>query len=33
MISGIAKMPLRPIRFVLGWVCTLIMACAVFVAI
>jgi len=26
MISGIAKMPLRPIRFVLGWVCTLIMA-------
>ncbi len=32
MISGMAKMPLRPILFVLGWVCCLIMAYAVFAA-
>ncbi len=32
MISGIAKMPLRPILFVLGWLCILIMAYAVFAA-
>jgi uncharacterized MAPEG superfamily protein len=33
IIWGIAKMPLRQILFVLGWVCTLIMAYAAFAAI
>ena len=32
MISGYARMPLRPIIFTLGWVCCLIMAYAVFAA-
>ncbi|MGJ8615599.1 MAG: MAPEG family protein [Sulfitobacter sp.] len=32
MISGIAKMPLRPILFNLGWLCCLIMAYAVWAA-
>jgi len=32
MISGIAKEPLRPILFTAGWICTLIMAYAVFAA-
>ncbi|MBM2292398.1 MAPEG family protein [Sulfitobacter pseudonitzschiae] len=30
MISGLAKMPLRPILFVLGWVCCLVLASQVF---
>jgi uncharacterized membrane protein YecN with MAPEG domain len=30
MISGFAKMPLRPILFTAGWLCCLIMAYAVF---
>lgn len=32
MISGVARLPLRPIIFTLGWVCCLIMAYAVFAA-
>ena len=32
MISGYAKMPIRPIIFTLGWVCCMIMAYAVFAA-
>ncbi|WP_377512624.1 MAPEG family protein [Octadecabacter sp. R77987] len=32
MISGIARLPLRPIIFLLGWICVLIMAYAVFAA-
>lgn len=32
MISGYARMPIRPIVFNLGWVCCLIMAYAVFAA-
>jgi len=32
MISGYARMPIRPILFTLGWVCCLIMAYAVFAA-
>ena len=32
MISGVARMPLRPIIFTLGWLCCLIMAYAVFAA-
>ncbi len=32
MITGIAKMPLRPIIFCLGWLCCLIMGYAVFAA-
>ncbi|NNE54021.1 MAG: MAPEG family protein [Sulfitobacter sp.] len=32
MISGIARMPLRPILFNLGWLCCLLMAYAVFAA-
>ncbi|WP_050931468.1 MAPEG family protein [Aestuariivita boseongensis] len=32
MISGYAKMPIRPIIFTLGWACCLIMAYAVFAA-
>ncbi len=32
MISGIARMPLRPILFNLGWLCCLIMGYAVFAA-
>lgn len=32
MISGFAKMPLRPLLFTTGWACCLIMAYAVFAA-
>ncbi|SPJ27546.1 MAPEG family protein [Falsiruegeria mediterranea] len=32
MISGYAKTPLRPILFTAGWICTLLMAYAVFSA-
>ncbi|UWR21463.1 MAPEG family protein [Sulfitobacter sp. S190] len=32
MISGTARMPLRPILFTLGWVCCLILGYAVFAA-
>jgi len=32
MISGVARMPLRPLIFSAGWVCCLLMAYAVFVA-
>ncbi|MBU2992825.1 MAPEG family protein [Octadecabacter sp. 1_MG-2023] len=32
MITGLAKLPLRPIIFVLGYVCVLIMAYSVFAA-
>ncbi|WP_238475612.1 MAPEG family protein [Rhodophyticola sp. CCM32] len=32
MISGMARMPLRPILFTAGWICCLIMAYAVFTA-
>ena len=32
MISGIAREPLRPILFSLGWICVMIMAYAVFAA-
>ena len=32
MITGYARMPLRPIVFTLGWICCLIMAYAVFAA-
>lgn len=32
MISGLAKMPLRPALFLIGWLCCLIMAYAVFAA-
>jgi hypothetical protein len=32
MISGIARMPIRPILFTVGWVCCLIMGYAVFAA-
>lgn len=32
MISGYARMPIRPIIFTLGWACCLIMAYAVFAA-
>lgn len=32
MISGFARMPLRPILFTSGWVCCLVMAYAVFSA-
>ncbi len=32
MISGYARMPIRPIVFTLGWICCLIMAYAVFAA-
>ena len=32
MISGIARKPLRPILFSLGWICVMIMAYAVFAA-
>lgn len=32
MITGVALMPVRPLIFVAGWVCTLIMAYAVFAA-
>ncbi|MCU9837839.1 MAPEG family protein [Ruegeria sp. WL0004] len=32
MISGYARMPLRPILFSAGWVCTLMMAYAIFAA-
>lgn len=30
MISGVARMPLRPVLFLIGWLCCLIMAYAVF---
>lgn len=33
MITGIARMPLRPILFTTGWVCCLIMGYAVFAAV
>ena len=32
MISGFAKMPLRPLLFLIGWACCLIMGYAVFAA-
>ena len=32
MISGMARLPLRPILFNLGWVCTMVMAYSVFAA-
>ena len=32
MISGIAKMPVRPLIFTAGWICCLIMAYSVFAA-
>ena len=32
MITGVARMPLRPIVFTAGWVCVLIMGYAVFAA-
>ena len=32
MISGFAKMPLRPLLFLIGWACCLIMGHAVFAA-
>ena len=32
MISGLARMPVRPILFSLGWICCLLMAYAVFTA-
>ena len=33
MISGVARMPLRPILFSAGWVCCLIMGYSVFAAL
>ncbi|WP_231575902.1 MAPEG family protein [Pseudorhodobacter ferrugineus] len=33
MISGLARMPVRPILFAAGWLCCLIMAYSVFAAI
>lgn len=32
MISGVARMPLRPLLFLAGWICTLLMAYSVFAA-
>lgn len=33
MISGVATLPLRPLLFVMGWVCVLVMAGSVFAVI
>ncbi|MBF9031382.1 MAPEG family protein [Rhodobacterales bacterium HKCCE3408] len=32
MITGIARMPLRPVLFTAGWVCCLVLGVAIFVA-